>query len=51
MYVSGTIVEYACKSGYFLYPPESSSVITCESDGNWDRTTGVCKSSKLQMKR
>ena len=45
MYLSGTIVEYTCDSGYALYPKENNT-LSCNSLGEWKGVIGSCYPSK-----
>ena len=45
MYLSGTMVEYTCDSGYALYPKENKT-LSCNSSGEWEGIIGDCYPSK-----
>ena len=45
LYLSGTMVEYTCDSGYALYPNENNA-LSCNSSGEWEGTIGNCYHSK-----
>ena len=41
MYLSGTIVEYTCYTGHFMYP-QKSNTISCNKAGKWIGAIGRC---------
>ena len=48
-YVDGAEVTYICDSNYVL-TPSSSSVLICNSTGNWSSAVGTCFPSKKNFK-
>ena len=46
MYLSGTIVEYTCDSGFVMYP-EEDNLISCDASGEWNGSIGGCYPGNL----